>query len=181
MTAGELGWDKRHAAKFGALYAVGKLALDKGLLPWSKAWPQRAVSSCYTNAVRAAQGEDGLVNKALERLLAVASDHRRIVDVNSLKPGTIPVINPSHAGISTTHKKRPVTGILDRSLIEIAGDKQLARALIDELKTIGAYIGGHGHAGTSQIGIPMMIQGRRVEKPRFWLIDHNSLRFSLNS
>ena len=31
----------------------------------------------------------------------------------------------------------------------------------------------HGHAGTSQIAIPMIIDGKRVEKPRFWLIDYN--------
>jgi hypothetical protein len=181
MAAGELGWDKRHAGKFGALYAVGTLAVEKGLLPWSKAWPQKAVSSCYTNAVRVAQGEDGLVKKALERLLTVASDPRRIVAVEALKPGAIPVINKSHAGITTTHKKLPVTGILERSLVEIAGDKPLARALIAQLKALGAYTRGHGNRGTTQIGIPMIIDGKRVEKPRFWLIDHSSLRFSLNS
>lgn len=177
MAAGELGWDIRHARKFGALYAVGKLAVDKGLLPWSKAWPQKAVSSCYTNAIRATQGEEGLVQKALERSMAIAFDPRRIVDVTARKTGAIPVITKSHAGIIATHKKKTVIGLLERSLLEIAGDKKMAGALIAELDAMGDYIGGHGHAGTAQIAIPMIIDGERSEKPRFWLIAYNSLFF----
>ena len=70
MAAGELGWDMRNASKFGALFAVGKLAVDKNYCLGRRLWPQKAVSSCYTNAVRAAQGEDRLAQKALERLFA---------------------------------------------------------------------------------------------------------------
>jgi hypothetical protein len=176
--AGDSGWDVRHARKFGALYAVGYLAVAKGLLPWSSTWPQIAVSSCYNNAVRAAQGDDGLLKKALERLTAVAFDPRRMVDVRDRKSATTPTITKSHAGIIAIHKNEKVVGILERSLTEIAGDKELKEALISELSTTGAYVGGHGHAGTSQIAIPMIIDGKRVEKPRFWLIDYNWLLFS---
>jgi hypothetical protein len=175
--AGDSGWDVRHARKFGALYAVGYLAVDKGLLPWSRTWPQIAASSCYNSAVRAAQGDDGLLKKALERLVAVAFDPRRIVDVRNRKSATTPAITKLHAGIIATHKNEKVFGILERSLIEIAGDKQSKEALIAELTTTGAYVGGHGHAGTSQIAIPMIIDGKKVQKPRFWLLDYGSLLF----
>jgi hypothetical protein len=37
------------------------------------------------------------------------------------------------------------------------------------------YAGGQGHAGTSQIGHPLLIKGTLVQKPRFWLFRANAL------
>jgi hypothetical protein len=111
-------------------------------------------------------------------LIAIAFDPLRVIDVRARRTAPIPVITKSHAGIIATHNKQTVIGFLDRSLVEIAGDRESARSLIAELDRFGAYVGGHGHAGTAQVAIPMIIDGDKVEKPRFWLIAHDWLLFS---
>jgi hypothetical protein len=39
----------------------------------------------------------------------------------------------------------------------------------------GAYAGGQGHAGTSQIGHLLLIKGTLVQKPRFWVFRAKAL------
>jgi hypothetical protein len=43
--------------------------------------------------------------------------------------------------------------------------------MIKLLEAHGVYAGGQGHAGTSQIGHPLLIKGALVQKPRFWLFE----------
>ena len=73
------------------------------------------------------------------------------------------------------HKGEQVIGVLDGALVQRAGDRQIARSLIKLLGKHGAYAGGQGHAGTSQIGRPLLIKGTLVEKPRFWLFKTKAL------
>ena len=46
---------------------------------------------------------------------------------------------------------------------------------MSRLKKAGIYRGGQGHAGTTQVPVPMNINGRHVEKPRFWLFNRDEL------
>ena len=86
-----------------------------------------------------------------------------------------PQLNDRHVGVSLEHKGERVIGVLDAALVQLAGDRHITRSLIKLLETRGAYAGGQGHAGTSQIGHPLLIKGTLVQKPRFWLFRANAL------
>jgi hypothetical protein len=73
------------------------------------------------------------------------------------------------------HKGEQVVGVLDSALVQLAGDRHIRDSLIKLLETHGAYDGGQGHAGTSQIGHPLIINGTLVQKPRFWLFRAKAL------
>jgi len=80
-----------------------------------------------------------------------------------------------HLGVTLEHKGEEAVGIRDSALVRPVGDRQIARSLIKLLGTHGAYAGGQGHAGTSQIGRPLLIKGTLVQKPRFWLFRAKAL------
>jgi hypothetical protein len=61
------------------------------------------------------------------------------------------------------------------ALVQLAGGRQIARSVIKLLGRHGAYVGGQGHAGTSQIGRPLLIKGTLVQKPRFWFFKTKAL------
>jgi hypothetical protein len=79
------------------------------------------------------------------------------------------------------HKGEKVIGVLDTALVQLTGDRQIARSLIKLLEANGVYAGGQGHAGTSQIGHPLLIKGALVQKPRFWLFEANALATLANA
>jgi hypothetical protein len=68
-----------------------------------------------------------------------------------------------------------------RALVQLAGDRHIAGSLIKLLGSRGAYAGGQGHAGTSQIGHPLLIKGTLVQKPSFWLFNANALATLANA
>jgi hypothetical protein len=86
-----------------------------------------------------------------------------------------PQLKDRHVGVTLEHKGEQVVGVLDAALVQLAGDRQIARSLVKLLETHGAYAGGQGHAGTSQIGHPLLIKGTLVHKPRFWLFRAKAL------
>ncbi len=143
--------------------------MKHGVLPLPAEWPWIAVYLGYRNALLAAQGEAALTAKALTRLLSALKEPDRLVVISG-KLGSKP----------TTIERPPRWGHLAaqgragrrrsrRALVQLAGDRHIARSLIKLLGTHGAYAGGQGHAGTSQIGHPLLIKGTLVQKPRFWL------------
>ena len=169
------GYDARFANKFGLLYAVGKLAVKHGVLPWTAQWPGIAVYRGYRNALLAAQGEAALTAKALARLISALKEPNRLVAIGEKLGSKPPQLNDRHVGVTLKHKGEQVVGVLDAALVQLAGDRQIARSLIKLLETHGAYAGGQGHAGTSQIGRPLLIKGALVNKPRFWLFRAKAL------
>jgi Domain of unknown function (DUF927) len=169
------GYDARFASKFGLDYAVGKLAVRHGVLPLPAEWPWIAVHRGYRNALLAAQGKAALTAKALARLISALKEPNRLAAIVE-KLGSKPAhLNDRHVGVTLKHKGEQVIGVLDSVLVQLAGDRQIARSLIKLLETRGAYAGGQGHAGTSQIGHPLLIDGTLVHKPRFWLFRANAL------
>jgi hypothetical protein len=87
----------------------------------------------------------------------------------------VPKIEDSHYGAICTYKGDKTVAVLDDALDLISGDKLVTKAFISRLKKAGVYTGGQGHAGTTQIAVPMRIHGKRIEKPRFWLFNHARL------
>ena len=169
------GYDVRFAAKFGLLYAVGKLAVAQGVLPLPGKWPGIAVYRGYRNALLAAQGNEALTAKALTRFLSALKESDRLVAISGKLGSNPPQLSDRHVGVTLQHKGEPVVGVLDSALVQLAGDRHIASSLIKLLATHGAYAGGQGHAGTSQIGHPLLIKGTLVQKPRFWLFKANAL------
>jgi hypothetical protein len=169
------GYDARFASKFGLLYAAGRHAVKYGVLPLAAEWPGIAAYRGYRNALLAAQGEAALTAKALKHLLSALRESDRLVVISGKLGSNLPQLNDRHVGVSLEHKGERVIGVLDSALVQLAGDRQIARSLIKLLGTRGAYAGGQGHAGTSQIGRPLIIKGTLVQKPRFWLFRAKAL------
>ncbi len=169
------GYDARFANKFGLLYAAGKLAVRHRVLPWAAEWPGIAAYRGYRNALLAAQGEAALTAKALARLLSAVKEPNRLLAIGEELGSRPPQLNDRHVGVTLKHKGEQVVGVLDAALVQLAGDRQIARSLIKLLETHRAYAGGQGDAGTSQIGRPLLIKGTLVHKPRFWLFKAKAL------
>ena len=169
------GYDARFASKFGLFYGAGELAVRNRVLPLAAEWPGIAAYRGYRNALLAAQGEEVLTAKALERLIAALKEPNRLLPISNEVGSRAAHLNDRHVGVTLEHKGERVFGVLDSALVQLAGDRQIARSLVKLLGTHGAYAGGQGHAGTSQIGHPLFIKGTLVHKPRFWLFRAKAL------
>jgi hypothetical protein len=101
--------------------------------------------------------------------------------IGKLGSRTLVLKDHHHFGVTLEHKGEEVVGVLDSTLVQPAGDRHIARALIKLLGTHSAYAGGQGHAGTSQIGRPLLIKGTLVQKPSFWLFKANALAALANA
>jgi len=169
------GYERRFAQKFGVLYAVGKVAAKSGVLNWPADWPAKAVECCYRNALAAANREKAQVMRALHELRrAVFGIGGRFVDAQTGARRPC-VLSDEHYGVFCRYKGDDVVAVLDAALQSICGDKSVMKALVSLLKSKRVYQGGHGHAGTTQMGIPMRINGKLTEKPRFWIFHRRAL------
>jgi hypothetical protein len=172
------GYDARFASKFGLLYAAGRHAVKHDVLPWAAEWPGIAAYRGYRNALLAAQGEAALTAKALEHLLSALRESDRLVVISGKLGSNPPQLNDRHVGVSLEHKGERVIGVLDAALVQLAGDRHIRDSVVKLLGAHGAYAGGQGHAGTAQIGRPLIIKGTLVQKPRFWLFRAKALAAS---
>jgi hypothetical protein len=162
----------RVARKYGLLYAVGSLAVQKHLINWPTDWPRIAVERCYWNAVETAANEEALIQRARRKLREELDDGRRFVEAAG-RSKAVPKIELRHYGVFTQFKGEGVVGLLDEALLLIAnGNRRVANGLVDVAKEIGRYVPGHGGKGTAQLTIPLRIDGRIVSKPRMWLFRH---------
>ena len=55
----------------------------------------------------------------------------------------------------------------------------MLKLMIEQLRLDNALLGGHGHAGTTQLPIPIKIGDRTIGKPRFWVIHLGRLRAAM--
>ena len=164
------GWDTRYARKFGVLYAVGRLAVKAGILPWPTAWPFKAVARCYRRAVGAMRSEREFSEKVIRMLASRATDPKRFVAVLRGQRSVIRFDNQT-IGIRTKYHGKDVLAIRDKSLARLAGRVAVAKVIIKELETARLLRGGHGQRRTTQLPVQINIVGEIVTKPRFWLID----------
>lgn len=169
------GWDARYARKFGILYAAGRLAVEAEILPWHKAWPRKAVSRCYRRAVGAIRSEQVLADKVIRVLASKATDTKRFVPV---KTGGKAVIRFGDLtlGLLTKYRDKGVLAVRDEDLRKLAGSKAVLKKIIEELQTGHLLLGGHGQRRTTQLLVRIYVSKKKINKPRFWLIDSQRLR-----
>jgi hypothetical protein len=168
------GWDARLARKFGVFYAAGCLAVEAGILHWPRGWVRKAIKRSYWRAVKAIRSEAELVAKSISRLAQLAADRDRFIAVPSGAKGRV-ALGANALGLRTRYKGQNVLAVRDEALRALCGSSNLAKALVKQLGAGGALVGGHGHARTTQLPIPVEIGGKRMDKPRFWLIDEAAL------
>src|SRR5271166_4166994 len=94
------GYDARFADKYGLLYAVSKLAVKHGVLPWTVEWPWIAVYRGYRNALLVAQGEAALTAKALARLISAVKEPNHLVAIGEELGSRPPQLNDRHVGVT---------------------------------------------------------------------------------
>jgi hypothetical protein len=153
--------------------ASGWLAVENDLLPWPLDWPMKAIQRCYRNALAAARLEQTIVAHALARLQQMVSAER--FPRAREEKGYIRLLRQGDWGVLHRHRGVDVVGLTDLGLQEICRDRRVAKALVALLRTKRAHVGGHGHAGTTQIPVQMEIYGKVANKPRFWLFDRAAL------
>ncbi len=164
------GFDERYAVKFGIPAAAGYLAAVREIVPWPKMWPYEAAEHCYYLAVKAVRKDADVAVKKLRLLAKLAANSHRFIKV---KCGASEIIRfgDETLGIRTTYRDDEVLGIRDETLETFAGSRKVADLLVGRLRNKSILLGGHGHAGTTQLPTPIQIDGKTILKPRFWIID----------
>ena len=169
------GWDARYARKLGVLYAVGRLAVKAGILPWPKAWPFKAVAHCYRRAIGAIRSEQILADKVIGVLASRVTDPNRFVPVQLGGQAAIRFGNLTLGLLTKYHGKR-VLAVRDETLRGLAGSQAVAKTTTKALETGRLLLGGHGQRRTTQLPVQLRIGRKKVKKPRFWLIARKRLQ-----
>jgi hypothetical protein len=169
------GWDARYARKFGVLYAVGRLAVEAGILPWPRAWPFKAVARCYRRAIGAIRSEQVLADKVIRLLASLATDPKRVVPVQPGGPAVIR-FGDLTLGLLTKYRGKGVLAVRDETLCGLAGSRAVAKTTIKELQLGQLLLGGHGQRRTTQLPVRIYVAEKKIKKPRFWVIDLQQLR-----
>ena len=86
------GLEGRLAIKFGLLYAAAMIAIDAGLLPWSKSWARTAIICVYRNAVSTRDPAAGTVDKVVRALAEAVKSSERFPRINPTQNGVPPVL-----------------------------------------------------------------------------------------
>ncbi len=164
------GFDERYAVKFAIPAVAGYLAAVHDIVPWPKMWPYEAAEHCYYLAVKAVRKDTDVAAKKLRLLVKLATNSDRFITV---KGGATEVIRfgEKDLGIRTIYRDKEVVAIRDERLETFAGGRKVADLLIDQLQAKRILLGGHGHAGTTQLPTPIRISGKAILKPRFWIMD----------
>jgi ABC transporter transmembrane region len=76
------GWERRIARKFALGYAAGILAIEAGILPWSKILVTKSAAKAYRSARRQLRKEDGDPRALLTALKALATGSE-VVDLSA--------------------------------------------------------------------------------------------------
>lgn len=180
------GYRERFARKFGLLFAIGVLITENKLISWPKEWAFTAVSRCYANALATANESNArkqfdapgqaleTPEQAFTRLMRSYTEGRFL----SVPPskGRAIVIDDDKLGILTLYKNRRCLGISNEALITFCGSGLRADEFFQLLKAKGLYKRGHGNVRTTEMTIPMVIQGVLKNTPRFLLLDFEKFK-----
>jgi hypothetical protein len=164
------GWDERFARKFGVIEAAGRLATEAKIVPWPDSWSSQAVLRCYRRAVRATRTDEELAEKTIRLIASLSQNPERFPRVGQDGP-TEMRFDDRTLGIRTMYRRREVCGMRDEQLYRLAGGRVGGKAVIRELRQRDVLVGGHGHAGTTQLPVTIEIGDEIVTKPRFWVLD----------
>ena len=168
------GFDERFAAKFGLVYAAGKLAIRAGILPWPKGFPLEVVEHCYRQARSVIVDFGKMESGAAVVLLEAAEDRQLFPTVKKGERLPAEVAN-TWAGIQRQIDGCEILAVRGDHLSRIVGSAEAAAQLVIYLKREGMLLEGHGGKLTRQI--PIRIEGskRNSVKMRFYVVDYNGL------
>jgi Domain of unknown function (DUF927) len=166
------GWEVRFAIKFGLVYAAMQLGTDAGLLPWPQTLGLKVANKCYRKAHAAARGHTERVNGAATKLLRLLKQPGRVVD-----RGGEP-IKLTNRTLAIRYKLNGHTnlGILDHALLKVVGTGKGKQAFGKKLTAAGVAKGGHGHAGTRQMRISTVRNGKLTKRTRLWVVDERKFK-----
>ena len=164
------GFDERYAVKFAIPAIAGYLAAAHQIVPWPKMWPIEAAERCYYLAVKAVRQDADVADKKLRRIARLAGSPNHFIPVNSGATDVV-VFGDQTLGVRTSYNGTKVLAIRDESLEMFAGSRKVYAILLGLLRTKHLLLGGHGHAGTTQLPTHIQINGETILKPRFWIID----------
>jgi hypothetical protein len=167
------GFDERYAVKFAVPAIAGYLAAWK-VVPWPKMWPVVAAEHCYYLAVKAVRRDADVAGKKLRLIARLATNPNRFIPTKSGSSDVIQFSNET-LGIGTPYRGKTILAIRDESLERFAGSRKVADLLMDQFRSKNLLLGGHGHAGTTQLPVRIQIDGATILKPRFWIIDRERL------
>ncbi len=172
------GFDERYAVKFAIPAIAGYLAAANHIVPWPMNWPGQAAAHCYHLAVKAVRRDADVAAKRLQIIAKLADNTNRFVPAKHGVSEPTPLDDPK-LGVRTTYQGHNVLAFRDESFARFAGSPQVLKLMIEQLRQNNALLGGHGHAGTTQLPIPIKIGDRTIGKPRFWVIHIGRLRAAM--
>jgi uncharacterized protein DUF927 len=168
------GFDERYARKFAVPAVAGRLAAQRGIVPWPERWPVVAVKRCYHLSLKTVRSDALVADKRIRLIARLAENSDRFIFA---EPGrSEPVrFDDNTLGLRTYYQNQKVLAIRDNTLATFAGSAVIAGLIVAQLRAKKILVGGQGHAGTTQLSIPIVFGDRTILKPRFWLIDPKRL------
>jgi hypothetical protein len=173
MTAGgESGLEVRFARKFGVVYAVGLLAIEAGLLPWSADWVTRVVRHCYTLARNSRDPNACAVEEGLKALAEAMNEETRFV--RHTPNGKAPIFPSSAIGMRISRKGK-VRWFFCRDRLKLIGvsDSRVQSLVIDKARELGFLVSNGNATGSDQFRVR---RKGEIEKLRFWGIKRKALQ-----
>ncbi|MGC5780836.1 DUF927 domain-containing protein [Methylobacterium sp. NFXW15] len=155
--------ERRIAAKFGLIYATGKIAVETGFLPWKANLPGRVVRRLYRRALAALQ--EGCPVEAIV-VLRDALDDVAVFPI--IGTATELVLNDRTAGFRFSKAGDDFVAIRQECLGAVLGETTEPAVLIGALEEAGVIEAGHGNRRGKQVHVRLINRenGRVVAKPR---------------
>jgi hypothetical protein len=152
------------------------MALDAGILPWSKSLPLKAASKCYRKARKAAKTSRERASDASTKLGRLLSGPGRLMDVVMRRQSNKP-ITVSKKCLAIRYRKGGCAkiGLIDAALSRIIGSTQAKRIFTKGLVRAGLIQEGPGHPGTTQERIKIERAGKTDARTRLWVMDADEL------
>jgi hypothetical protein len=170
------GWEFRFALKFGVVYAVMKMGIDAGILPWPKSLPLKAAIKCYRKARNAAKTARERASEAPIKLRRMLSQPRCVIDVSISLQGNEPIrVSKKCLAIRYSKGGSPKIGLIDAALSRVIGSTKAKSTFMKGLVRAGVVQEGHGHAGTRQERIRIWRAGKTATRTRLWVMDAHEL------
>jgi hypothetical protein len=168
-------WDQRYARKFAVPAVAGYLAAEQEVVPWPKTWAMKAAAACYRRALHVTQRDEQGVAERIRIPAQLSEDPERFVRVDPSIHDAI-AFSENTLGLRTQYCNQQVLAVRYKGLVRLAGNKRIADAVLDRLRQEQIVLGGHGYAGTTQLPVSINISGRKLGKPRFWVVDLQGLQ-----
>lgn len=160
------GVDSRIAAKFGLVYAAGRLAIRHGLLPWPNDLPLKVCKRLYLRCLETNGGVERALEDAKAHLLRAVQDVDRFP---MLKNGS-PTLQAGFEGYQRVKSGSTELMITQAGFRKIAGAS--AKSLLRQLQAEGILEAGHGKRSAKQIWLN--VDGH-VSKHRLLVFEYERL------